>query len=264
MQDFFIKTADRNHVLGAGYVLLRSLGSQQWRYLAESSNLSINVQTNRLPLDSVDSPSAIRLADPVVSIQRSGTMSLRQIDSETLAKFVAGQESTFSQDAETAELHTITDVVFGSYYQIGEGHPDAPEWGFRNVTITSILEDTTPLVAGVDFELLPELGMIKFLEDAQDVSEGDTVVITYNVAAHSSAVVTSGEQGSLRGSLRFVANNTEGRNLVYQMPLVDLTALGDMVLKSRDTYQEIPLQFEILDPPGDLDAIIILEPPITP
>lgn len=253
-----------NYVLGAGYIFVRDPDEDAWYYLAESPNLTVSVESEKLALWSSDAATAEKLEEPVTQITRSGSTSFRDINGDTLRRFFAATKSTVVEAGSAANTEDFV-VTLGTYIQLGTNDANAPAYGYRGVTINSINEDPdgTPvaLVEGTDYEVDTEEGLIRILEGATNVATGDTIRVDYDVDATSTEVVQTGASASEELEMKFVGSNTVGTNRTFHFPKVDMSGAGELALKSRDTFMEVPVQFEILDPGDGRAAVYILTKP---
>lgn len=142
---------------------------------------------------------------------------------------------TLTGGTDTSE--TITDVQRGLWLQLGVS-PSTPQGvrGTTNVTIAGVDEDSYIVESGT--------GRIYVNEDAADIVDGQTLEISYGVAATiEDIVIAKGE--SIEGELQFLANNAAGLNKDFFWPYVRLTPDGDFALKGDD-WQTMTFNFEIL------------------
>ena len=79
---------------------------------------------------------------------------------------------------------------------------------------------------------------------APGITDGDALVVTYNVAAGTRNVVIS-KDNQLRGALRFISANAVGNQMNYFFPYVLLTPNGDYALKGED-WQQMGFSFTAL------------------
>lgn len=255
-----------NYVLGAGFILFKPAEKSGFRYLAETPELSITVTSTRVELQSVDSRQAEKLEDVVTEIVRDGSMAIWNVDRESLSLFFAGEASVESQASLSAETETFESVELGTSVQLGSTTAAAaPAWGYRSVTVTAAAADPTgtpvALTAGDDYEVDSIEGLVKFLPGSSNVSDGDDVEITYDVAESTTEVVQTNETPSVKGTLKFVGRNTTGIDRTFLFPNVDLGPTGDLALKSRSDFQEIPMEFSILRPSDGGRAVYVLKNP---
>lgn len=254
------KLTEGNHVLGAGYFMFKRQGNSHYEYLAQTPNFNINVEVEKIELEGSDKPVAEVIESVISRIMRAAQTSFRQIDEDTLALFFAGTKST-ETDAGASYTERISSAVVGGYYDLGDQTATSPAFGFRNVTNVVVTQDPdgTPVVLteDTDYEVDTAEGVVKILAGGA-VTDGDVLDIDFDTVASTTEVVTTGSAASIEGALKFISDNTRGDNRTYFFPEVELGPSGDFALKSRDTWQEIPVDIEILDPDGDTEACYIL------
>lgn len=240
----------RNYTLGRGEVHFAKFapGTQNTageRYIGNTPNLSWAAEVEML--DHYNSDEGIREKDEsiVLQVDRNGTVECDNIAMENLALFFFGDASTVTVTPATSEEETLTAVQAGLWYQLGTSA--AAPAGLRMVSNLTAVLAATPLVAGTDYELDPELGRIRFMAGDAFV-EGEDVGVTFDVAGHSFDRVISGSQ-PVEGALRFIAKNPAGKQIDYFLPWVKLTPSGDYALKG-DEWQVMTFNIEILKKPG--------------
>jgi hypothetical protein len=138
----------------------------------------------------------------------------------------------------------------GERYQIGAS-PSAPS-GVRGVSGVTIVKGATPLVLGTDYTLDADSGGVVFLDSA-NISDGDDVVVTYDLLATSNNRIVTGASASINGALFYKSNNPEGAQFDYYWPKVTLKPDGDFQLKGDD-WQQISFTFEILKKDANTEA----------
>lgn len=113
---------------------------------------------------------------------------------------------------------------------------------FSGATLTG--GATGPIAALNNWEVDLSSGRLHVLNTAVDISDGDTLTITYDTAAQSVYQVVA--QGlSIYGALRFIATNPVGKKVNYFFPYVKLTPDGDFSLKGDD-WQTLQFTIDIL------------------
>lgn len=259
---------DGEYILGAGRIFLRpwddaNCPKGQRFYAAETANLTLNIASEEVVLQSVDSAVAQVLERVRTSITRSGRTTFRQIANRTLALFFAATEDEFDEAGEVGIVETHDITVRGQQIQLGLIDDGGPAWGYQNVTITAAARtsDSTALVAGTDYELDAERGHVRILETSPVLAAAAPgaaveISITYTVAAYSQEYLTTSgsEAASKIYEMWFQADNTRGPNIDYWFPKVDLGPDGDLALKSRTEFQAIPVSFMVLEP-GTVDGV---------
>lgn len=213
-----------------------------YRYLAETPAFTITAQGETLPVDGSDGPTAERLFDVPIRVSRSGRTTLRDMNAENYALFMMGEVSEVTQE-DTPVTDEAHDVMPGRFYQLGASS-DNPG-GVRNVSSVTVADETdaTTYVEDEDYVVHAEIGMIEILEDGEIGEE--TLHVDYTPAAETRDRVTTHQAGAQRGEVRFVANNTEGKNRDIYIPEARLSPDGELPMKSRENPQEMPLTIAV-------------------
>ncbi len=168
---------------------------------------------------------------------------------EVMAMLWKGTVEALAQAAIPTVEETFT-VKRGRWYQLGAS-PANPT-GHRAVTLTSMEDSLAAAVpggnGGANFEVDLELGRFYIKDDAPDVTDDDALTITYAVAASSRLLIVSKGE-TIRGALRYIADNTQGENRDDFWPLVEISPDGDYAFKG-DTWSEVSFTGEVLKKPG--------------
>lgn len=240
-----------NYTLGAGKLYFDRQdadGSSTGEfYIGNTTALSSTTAETRQ--EHYTSDYASRAKDASVVTQSDVTLGFTtdDINPFNLALLWKGDASILSVMAIPSTI-TIQTVNRGRWYQLGV--TDASPTGARAVTITSVTTSaTTPVALDADsWEADTQRGRIFISDTATDVEDGDQVTITWTAEAHSrDMVIASGE--SIRGSMRYIADNTTGINRDDFWPLVDLSPDGDFDFKA-DSWTSMSFTGEVLAAPG--------------
>lgn len=206
-----------------------------YRFLGNCPAFNLNVTFEEL--NHFDSTNGFREEDESIITQRQimSTITCDDLKPQNLAWFFMGSDSTVTQSSVTGETYDIADVEFDTVYQIGAA--DGTPTGLRSVTVDSVEADPTGTPVSFteddDYEIVDaDRGLIRFL-DSGNYSEGDTVQITYDLAAVSSPQVVSG-RAQIEGALMFLAKNAAGNNVDYRMPYAKIRPTGDLALIGED------------------------------
>lgn len=90
-------------------------------------------------------------------------------------------------------------------------------------------------------------GRLYVTADAPNVTNGDTLQITYDVALQTRTVVIDA-LNQVEGALRFISNNFKGSNKNWYWPHTKLTPSGDFALKAENAWQSMTFGGEVLTP----------------
>lgn len=240
------QTVSKNIVLGAGYIYFDpedGTGALTGEtYMAETPGFSLNLSTDKLEIESSDTPVAEVLVNITTKVTRAGSLECRSISDDVLQWFVQGSQTTVSQTGSsvTGESHTVTQ---GRYYQLGAGTSNPA--GVRNVSSVAV---TTYTVTD-DYIVNADEGRI-YIVPGGAITSGTTITVAYTVDTSDRIRVASGGDGAQRGALRFVGDNTVGENRTVFLPQVELAANGDLNFKSRDTAISATFDLNILTRDG--------------
>lgn len=234
-----------NYILGAGRVLFALDGQDDFRYIVETPEFTVNVATEVVDLWGSDTPVSQKIATSEVQREYTGSFAAHDIDPANLAIFFGGENTTVENNAVASiSDYVIEGVVLGRTYRIGK--TTAKPRGVRGVSAVVVTGPVgTPVyVAGTDYEVDARRGLITFLEGGT-LAAGANVEISCDVDDGEYVQVASTGAGSIRGRLLFIADNTDGDDVDYEFPNVILRADGDFALKSRDDYQGLSFTMEI-------------------
>lgn len=246
----------KNYTLGAGKLYFDRMDADGNLtgefYIGNTTSLTGSTDETREEHFSSDEASRDKDASVVTQSDQTVGFTTDDIQPENLAMLWKGTAEQLAVSAATGEVDTLT-VNRGRWYQLGVS-PTSPT-GARSVTITSVTDDATPTPAaipggagGANYEVDLELGRIFIKEDAPDIADGDSIIVTYNVAAHSRTVIISKGE-TIRGALRYIADNTAGVNRDDYWPLVELSPDGDYEFKA-DSWSEMSFTGEVLKKEG--------------
>lgn len=223
------------------------------RYIGDTPGFSITVETERQQFFSADSKTREKKRDIVVEINRSSEITCRDITTENLALFLAGDQETLTQATGTVTDEEVGPVKQGHWYQLGTS-ASFPA-GVREISDVVVKDDAEATITMADnYALDLELGRIYIIEGGA-IEDDDEITVTYDKEDATIVQVKSGAFASRKGRLRFIANNREGANRDAFFPLVDIGPSGALEMKGED-WQEVAFTCEILKP-ETLEAIYI-------
>lgn len=246
---------NKKYVLGRGKVFFARFGTgtlepDGYRYIGNTPEFNMTIESEEL--DHYDSDQGIREKDDSVPLEvnRSGSLITDNIVPDNVALFFFGEASTVTQAAVVSGTETLTSIKFGHSYKLGQS-PANPA-GYFGIDETGFSVETTvgatALVAGTDYEMDYDNGLITFLETSAIAVEGTSIDVTYAVLNTTRSRVISGSE-PVEGSMLYVTKNPKGDDCTFLMPYVKITPNGDYALKG-DEWQQIPLTLEILKPEG--------------
>lgn len=240
----------KNYTLGRGEVWFARFktGTQTpdgFVYFGNTPEFNLTIESETL--DHYSSDRGIREKDDSIPLQvnRTGSLITDNINPRNIALFYFGSDSLVTQASAAAQSETLEDVKLEHAYQLGQS--DTNPTGFVSIDASSLTVKmgATTYVAGTDYELNADLGMLKILETGTIVG-GSDLELEYDVEASSRYRMISGTS-PVEGALRYIANNPKGKNYNYYMPYVKLSPNGDYALKG-DEWQQIPFTMDIQKP----------------
>lgn len=255
-------SVSNNYTLGRGEVFFaRFIGSTQnpagERYIGNTPELSLTIEQE--VLDHFSSDHGIREKDESIALQvnRTGTMSTDNINTDNVALFFFGEASTVTEAGATITEESVPNVEQGLHYQLGisstrpagakgiRGHltEDSNSDGVDPVVTDASDSNSTQFVEGTDYTIDYELGRLHVVEGG-GIADGTNLLVTYTVRASTYSRVISGSQ-PVEGAMRFIAFNPTGDDIDYYFPWVKISPNGDYALKS-DEWQTIPFNIEVL------------------
>ena len=242
---------EKNYTLGAGKLFFDRFDvaglSTGELYIGNTTSLTYSTDEERQEHFSSDEKARDKDASVVIRSDNAIGFTTDDIQPANLAMIVKGEAETLVTIAAMNQTQNIT-VRKGRWYQIGAS--GANPTGVRAITLDSLTDDAMVPVAvpggngGVNYEVDLALGRLFIKEDAPNVVDGDILIITYDVTASSRTIVISAGD-TIRGSMRYVADNTQGENLDHYWPLVELSPDGDYEFKGDD-WSEMSFSGEVL------------------
>lgn len=248
--------ANQNYTLGRGKVYLARYDDNGdptagYRYIGNTPELSLNIESETL--DHFSSDEGIREKDDSVPLEvnRTGALTTDNIDPRNVALFFFGSESTISQIAvalNTGSPEEFEVTELGQTFKLGIT-PSNPT-GYFGISATgfAITDGTNPLVAGTDYTVDLDAGLIHLIDTSTLAVVGATLEVTYAVSAHTRSRVISGSE-PVECSMIYRTHNPKGDDCTFFFPYIKLTPNGDYALKG-DEWQQLPLSLEILKPEG--------------
>lgn len=245
----------KNYTLGAGKLYFDRFdddgNTTGEYYIGNTTSLTGSTDETREEHYSSDEKERAKDASVVTQSDQTVGFTTDDIQPENLALLWKGTAEQLAVAADPGVVETIA-VMRGRWYQLGMS-PTSPT-GARSITLTSVTDDEAVPVAipggagGANYEVDLELGRIFIKEDAPDVADGDSIIVTYDVGAHSRTVIIS-KGDTIRGALRYIADNTAGENRDDYWPLVELSPDGDYEFKA-DSWSEMSFTGEVLKKEG--------------
>lgn len=184
------------------------------------------------------------------------TLTAQEFTINNLKLFLLATEASNDQFADTAVTASFPDIVLGKYYDL-----DA-----RRVTNFAAHVGSVLLVAGTDYTINSEYGIVQFLSTSADVGDGDDVDVTFDQPSLSISSLQLGKASSQLAKLLYLSDdaNSSGKASKDKLTVwkADVAPDGDLNLISDD-YGSFNLTMPILsdetnhpnDPYGKLERI---------
>lgn len=235
--------------LGRGIVYFAALTNGipgPYRDLGNAPEFSISVEVEKLEHQS--SRAGLRIVDKEVVISQKMGLSLTidELNFENLALFFSGSRTAGitnpANAAAQAQAEMIASVVLGQWYDIldpdGSGdYSSKRAYGFVSGHALTFKNGTAPgttvLVAGTDYEVDLDLGRVRFLPTAVNITAGEPVDVQWSSnAAGPVDEVKALTSSATTGALKFVSINPAAgdHKTEYQFHQVALSAEGDFSL----------------------------------
>lgn len=233
-----------NYILGAGRILFALEGTNEYRYIVETPELTINVTTEVVDLWGSDTPVSQKIASSEAQREYAGSFAAHDIDADNLAIFFGGENTTVTNSSVSSIVDYEVTVKQGRTYRIGKDASNPR--GFRGVSNVVVTGDTgsPTYVVDDDYVVDARRGLITIINGG-GIADDTLIEISCDVDDGEYVQVASTGAASIRGSLIFMAENTDGVDVDYEFPNVILRADGDFSLKSRDEYQGLSFAMEI-------------------
>lgn len=240
-----------NYTLGRGKVYFARYQTgtnipDGFRYIGNTPELSLTIESEEL--DHYSSDEGIREKDDSVPLEvnRTGSLITDNISPENVALFFFGSAETVTQASVVSQTETLTGIKAGHSYVLG--YSTSNPTGYRGIDTTgfavAVSPASTALVAGTDYEMDFDNGIITFLEGSALAVDGEDIDVTFAVRGSTRDRVISGST-PVEGAMMYVTRNPKGTDSVFLMPYVKITPNGDYALKG-DEWQQIPMSLEIL------------------
>lgn len=234
---------DKNLTLGAGKLFFDRWDADDQPtgefYIGNTTTLTRSIDEERQEHYSSDTAEREKDASIVTRSDVALAFTTDDIQPENIALMFKGIKDTLTIAPATGESETLT-VNRGRWYQLGVD-ADNPT-GLRGLSdlVLSGITNTN----NVNFIFDATLGRFYVQDDAPDISDGESVTATYNIEA-SSRTIYIGQGDQVRGSLRYIADNTTGPNVDYYWPKVEISPDGDYEFKG-DSWNEMSFSGEVL------------------
>lgn len=223
---------NKQYVLGRGELYFdRMLPNTKTRtgerFIGNVTAFSISIESENL--EHFDSTQGVRQKDDSVLLQvnRTGTLTTDNIEADNLSLFILGDTGTVTQTSGPVVDESIAVSARDRYYQLGVS-PTNPS-GVRGVSAVTVTGPggTPTYSAATDYTLDAALGRI-YIPPTSTIPATGNILVDYTRAANTRERLSSASQGSINGSLRFIAKNPKGPVRDVYLPYVQLTPSGEL------------------------------------
>lgn len=247
-----------NYVLGKGKVFFsrydqdkKPIGGE--RFIGNCPEFNLTSSSDKL--DHFSSTGGLKIKDASVTLQvnRSGGFVTDNIDADNLSLFFTGEKATIATTSQTGATTTVI-ARKDQYYQLGQ--TAANPSGVRKVSNVVLKLTASPqtIIPASDYTVDLALGRV-YIKPTATITEGQQYTFTFDVATSTASRVISKSQ-SVYGAIRFIADNPQGQNQDYFLPLVELSPDGDYNLISDD-WTQIGFTMEALKLDDNTESIYI-------
>lgn len=250
---------ENNYTLGRGQCLFARFikGTRKpgaFLYFGNTPSLSINTTTEELKHYSSEAGTKELDGSAPLRTDRALSLETDNISPENLALLFLGeaQHTAVAASAIADEAIAASQVVKGGMIPLGV--TDSNNLGARNVSAVVLKNGAATLVEGVDYEVIPESGLVHILPGGS-IADGTALTVNYAVTAYSATRVIS-NSNPIEGAFRFISENATGTNYDYIMPYVKLMPDGEFALKGDD-WQKIKFKGDVLKLSPSTAAVFI-------
>lgn len=223
------------------------------RYFGNTPELGTSSESETL--EHLDSDNGIRVKDDsmLLEVNRKGSFTTDHISPQNLALFFLGDASIVTQASAVGLTYTISNVILGCRYQIGQT-PSVPA-GVRGLTNVVVKVAAVTKALGTDYTLDADTGGVIPLVGGSIIA-GDALSVTYDTTATSYNRVVTASTAEIQGAMFLESTSPKGEKMDYYLPFVSIKPSGDFNLKS-DEWQTLPFEFDILKLSDTVEAVYI-------
>ena len=176
--------AKKTHTLiGGGECFIGPFdGSAALRFLGEASKVELTFSEEKKTLKNYSTPGGGNADTVSLITDVQLVITAHGFDAEALAMATFGESNAITGASVTDESHT---AYLGGYIRAAEG---------VSLSAVSLTQGVTPLVEGTDFEI--KGGGVRILPGATNVTDGDTVLMSYTHANSTTveAILNAGKE----------------------------------------------------------------------
>lgn len=194
-------------------------------------------------LDHTSSEGGINVKDASVTTSQDSNIAFTtdNVSMDNLALWFNSTVSEIVEAGGAVVAEPVADVVLGSYYQLGE--TNVTPQGVRGVSAVTVKKGATVFLAGTDYRIDLSTGMLEILEGGAIV-DGDDITVDYTAPAGTRRVIL-GDNETIEGQFRFIADNPKGTNKDTFWPYVQIAPDGDYALIGTD-WQTVGFAVSVL------------------
>lgn len=260
-----LKTHVKQYTFGKGKLYVGLFGDDNnpvgERYLGNCPGFGLTVATTKFEHNSSTEASAKKDLSVVTGVNFNATIATDDMTPENTALFLGGSASeiTVAAVAVTAELHTVS---AGYEYQGGATNSGATAIGLTSAVTGATLKNeggTVTFVLNTDYKV--DLATNRwYIIPGGAIDDGDVVQMGYTPVAGTKVRVTTTSEGSVYGSVRFVADNTFGVNNNLFISSASLSGTGDRPFITDNALAAFSIDVGINEKDSATPQIIIDSP----
>jgi hypothetical protein len=198
------------------------------RYIGDTPGCTMQVESKQLEVWTSDDELSELAANISISVKRNFKFKALDITDENLALYVVADIATVAQTGAPVVDESIPNVLQGRYYQAGIS---ANKTGRRGLSLNTIKVGAATKTVNTDYTIDDALGRL-YIVPGGGIADGDDVLWSYTYATNSREQLASTGKNQVQfGALRFIANNTKGKNRDFYLPEVSLIGDGESLIK---------------------------------
>lgn len=207
-------------------------------YLGDSPGFTVGVTSQSTDVFDSDAASESLIQRIERQVEGAATVTVQNIDADTLRLFIAGEEADITQSATAVVDEEHNDVLQGRWYQLGA--TAANPHGVLKVSAVAVTDSTgtTTYSASNDYTLDADHGRI-LIKAGGAIANDTDLLVDYTPEARTIRRSRSQTKTYTEGLVRYVEENAEGVDRIWVMPNAELAASGEAALKSRETPTQL-------------------------
>ncbi|MDD9875790.1 MAG: hypothetical protein OXU22_09700 [Gammaproteobacteria bacterium] len=228
--------------LGAGKIYFDPFDADGDRtgetYLGDSPGFTVTMTSQRNDVFDSDAASESLIQTIERQVEGAATLTVVNVDDDTLRLFIAGEEADITQSATAVVDEAHNGVKRGRWYQLGM--TDDNPHGVLKVSAVAVTDSTggTTYSASTDYDLDADLARI-YIKATGVIADDADILVDYTPEARTVERVRSRDKTYTEGLLRYIEDNAEGDDRIWVMPNVELSPSGEAALKSREAPTQL-------------------------